>query len=188
MLSTERRRHDVHMLFGDVSYDARKAHWRVNNKIKGKFTYTIKSFISCNENIQIFTRASHSWKYWCFYYTRWQYLWYSQPKSKYPLFILELLLVGSSWGLELYFCCKSCLLFHYAFSTALYAASFLRCFIMCYRDAFDAAIVVDCFIIWFGTVFIIQLLLFVSLWNFRSSFIFHACTFYHNSRFIAKPS
>ena len=48
---------------------------------------TIKIFISCNENIQIFTRASHSWKYWCFHYTRWQYLWYSQEKSKYPLFL-----------------------------------------------------------------------------------------------------
>ena len=46
---------------------------------------TIKIFISCNENIQIFTRASHSWKYWCLHYTRWQYLWYSQQKSKYPL-------------------------------------------------------------------------------------------------------
>ena len=43
-------------------------------------------FISCNENIQIFTRASHSWKYWCFHYTLWQYLWYSEQKSKYPLF------------------------------------------------------------------------------------------------------
>ena len=34
MLSTERRRRDVHVLFGDVSYDVRNAHWRVNNKIK----------------------------------------------------------------------------------------------------------------------------------------------------------
>ena len=39
--STERRRHDVHVLFGDVSYDVRKAHWRVNNKIKRKFTGTL---------------------------------------------------------------------------------------------------------------------------------------------------
>ena len=38
MLSTERRRHDVHVLFGDVIYDVRNAHWRVNNKIKRKFT------------------------------------------------------------------------------------------------------------------------------------------------------
>ena len=38
MLSTERRRHDVHVLFGDISYDVRNAHWRVNNKIKRKFT------------------------------------------------------------------------------------------------------------------------------------------------------
>ena len=62
MLSTERRRHYVHVLFGDVSYDIRNAHWRVNNKKKKKKIYsfsvnTIKFFISCNENIQIFTRA-----------------------------------------------------------------------------------------------------------------------------------
>ena len=38
MLSTERRRHDVHVLFGDISYDVRNVHWRVNNKIKRKFT------------------------------------------------------------------------------------------------------------------------------------------------------
>ena len=38
MLSTERQRHDVHVLFGDVSYDVRRAHWHVNNKIKRKFT------------------------------------------------------------------------------------------------------------------------------------------------------
>ena len=37
-LSAERRRHDVHVLFGDVSYDVRNTHWRVNNKIKRKFT------------------------------------------------------------------------------------------------------------------------------------------------------
>ena len=64
MLSTERRCHDVHVLFGDVSYDVRSAHWCVNNKIKKKIysfsVNSIKNFISCNENIQIFTRASHS--------------------------------------------------------------------------------------------------------------------------------
>ena len=64
MLSTERRRKDVHVLFGDVSYDVRNAHWRVNNKIKRKVTFflvnSIKICISCNENIHIFTRASHS--------------------------------------------------------------------------------------------------------------------------------
>ena len=94
MLSTERRRHDVHLLFGDIIYDVINAHWRVNNKIKKKIysfsVDTIKNSISCNENIQIFTRASHSWKYGCFHYTLWQYLWYSQQKSKYPLFILLL--------------------------------------------------------------------------------------------------
>ena len=38
MLSTGRRRHDVLVLFGDVSYEVRNAHWRVNSKIKRKFT------------------------------------------------------------------------------------------------------------------------------------------------------
>ena len=38
MLSIERRRHDVHVLFGDVSFDVRNAHWHVKNKIKRKFT------------------------------------------------------------------------------------------------------------------------------------------------------
>ena len=90
MLNTERRRHDVHFLFGDVSdvsYDVRNAHCKQWNKKKiySFSVNTIKIFISCNENIQIFTRASHSWKYCCFHYTRWQYLWYSQQKSKYPL-------------------------------------------------------------------------------------------------------
>ena len=85
MLSTERRRHDVHVCFGDVNYDVRSAHCRVNNKTYFFSVNTITIFISCNENIQIFTRASHSWKYWCFHYIRWQYLWYSQQKSKYPL-------------------------------------------------------------------------------------------------------
>ena len=37
-LSTEHRRHDVHVLFGDINYDVKNAHWRVNNKIKRKFT------------------------------------------------------------------------------------------------------------------------------------------------------
>ena len=38
MLSTERRRFDVHVLFDDVCYDVRNAHWCVNNIIKRKFT------------------------------------------------------------------------------------------------------------------------------------------------------
>ena len=38
MLSTERQSHNVHVLFGDISYDIRNAHWHVNNKIKRKFT------------------------------------------------------------------------------------------------------------------------------------------------------
>ena len=64
MLNTERRRHDVHVLFGDVRYDVRNVQWYVKNKINKKIysfsVNTIKLFISCNENIQIFTRASHS--------------------------------------------------------------------------------------------------------------------------------
>ena len=48
---------------------------------------TLNIFISCNENIQIFTCASHSWNCWCFHYTWWKYLWYSPQKSKYPLYI-----------------------------------------------------------------------------------------------------
>ena len=36
MLSTERRRHNVHVLSWDVSYDVRSAHLRVDNKIKKK--------------------------------------------------------------------------------------------------------------------------------------------------------
>ena len=67
---------------------------------------TINIFISCKENIQIFTRASHTWKYWCFHYTRWQYLWYSQDKSKYPLFILLTILRRWSrcWSYSLLLC------------------------------------------------------------------------------------
>ena len=43
-------------------------------KIKRKFTFFSKYqiyFISWVENIQIFIRAAHSWKYWCFQHTRW---------------------------------------------------------------------------------------------------------------------
>ena len=49
MLSTERRCHDVLVMFGDVIYDVRNVHWRVNNKIKRKFTlfqWTPKKFSS----------------------------------------------------------------------------------------------------------------------------------------------
>ena len=37
-LNTESWHHDVHVLFCDVSYDVRRMHWHVNNKIKRKFT------------------------------------------------------------------------------------------------------------------------------------------------------
>ena len=62
MLSTERRRHDVHVLFGDVRYDVRNAHLRVNNKIEDIYSFavsTINIVIECNENISIFTSAKH---------------------------------------------------------------------------------------------------------------------------------
>ena len=39
MLSTERRRDDVHVLFGDVIYDVRNLRWRVNNEIKRNFLF-----------------------------------------------------------------------------------------------------------------------------------------------------
>ena len=70
MLSTERRRHDVLVMFGDVSYDVRNAHWRVNNKIKRKFplfqwtpkkfssrvmkTFTFSLVIRTRENTDVF--------------------------------------------------------------------------------------------------------------------------------------
>ena len=38
MLSSERRRHDVNVLFDDVTYDVRSAHCLVNNRIKRTFT------------------------------------------------------------------------------------------------------------------------------------------------------
>ena len=56
MLINERRRHDAHVLFDDVVMKSEaRAHWHVTNKIN-----ITKIFISCNENIQIFTRAWHS--------------------------------------------------------------------------------------------------------------------------------
>ena len=62
MLSTERRRHDVYVLFGDVVMTPEA---RIGVLIKNTLfsVTTIKIFISCNENIQIFTRASYSRKY-----------------------------------------------------------------------------------------------------------------------------
>ena len=43
-------------------------------KIKRKFTFFSKYqiySISWVENIEIFIRAAHSWKFWCFQLTRW---------------------------------------------------------------------------------------------------------------------
>ena len=50
MLSTERRRHDVHVSFGDVTYDVRNAHWRVNNKKKKK----INSYFIVSGEISVY--------------------------------------------------------------------------------------------------------------------------------------
>ena len=37
--------------------------------------------IECNENISIFTSAKHEWKFECFHYARWNFLWYSLKKG-----------------------------------------------------------------------------------------------------------
>ena len=44
MLSTERRRHDVHVLFGDVIYDVRNAHWRKNKKEKENLLFFFSEY------------------------------------------------------------------------------------------------------------------------------------------------
>ena len=63
MLITECLCHGIHVLFDDISYDVRSAHWYVNNKIKRKFNLflmnTTEIFVSCNENIKIFILALH---------------------------------------------------------------------------------------------------------------------------------
>ena len=49
---------------------------------------TINIVIECNENISIFTSAKHDWKFECFYYTRWKFLWYSLKKSKFSFYFI----------------------------------------------------------------------------------------------------
>ena len=44
---------------------------------------TINIVIEWNENISIFTRAKYEWKFECFHYTRWKFLWYSLKKNKF---------------------------------------------------------------------------------------------------------
>ena len=48
MLSTERQRHDIHVLFGDVIYDVRNAHCKQKSKKKiySFSVNTIKKFLS----------------------------------------------------------------------------------------------------------------------------------------------
>ena len=91
MWNTERLRHDVHVLFGDVSYDIRNAHWRVNNWVKEILLFfqwiqwqfssrVMKTFISLlvlrTHEIMIFFLL-HSMKI----------LSTSPPKSKLPLYM-----------------------------------------------------------------------------------------------------
>ena len=54
MLSIERQRHDVQVLFGDVSYDVRNAHCHVNNKIKRKFTLFVNTIKFSSRVMKIF--------------------------------------------------------------------------------------------------------------------------------------
>ena len=62
-----------------IQLEARLTNWLTVNllnkyKIKRKFTFFSKYqiyFISWVENIEIFIRAEHSWKFWCFQHTRW---------------------------------------------------------------------------------------------------------------------
>ena len=49
---------------------------------------TINIVIECNENISIFTSAKHEWKFVCFHYTRWKFLWYSLKKSKLSFYFI----------------------------------------------------------------------------------------------------
>ena len=49
---------------------------------------TINIVIECNENISIFTGAKHEWKFECFHYTRWKFLWYSLKKSKFSFYFI----------------------------------------------------------------------------------------------------
>ena len=48
---------------------------------------TINIVIEWKENISIFTSAKHEWKFECFHYTRWKFLWYSLKRVNF-LFIL----------------------------------------------------------------------------------------------------
>ena len=49
---------------------------------------TINIVIEWNENISIFTSAKHEWKFECFHYTRWTFLWYSLKKSKFSFYFI----------------------------------------------------------------------------------------------------
>ena len=49
---------------------------------------TINIVVEWNENISIFTSVKHEWKFECFHYTRWKFLWYSLKKSKFSFFFI----------------------------------------------------------------------------------------------------
>ena len=87
MLSTERRCHDIHVLFGDVSYDIRNAHWHVNNKIKRKFfseyhknfhlvLWKHSNFHSCIMTINVNKKKSSSRSYIFHCSVEWKYKFY----------------------------------------------------------------------------------------------------------------
>ena len=59
MLSTERPRYDVYVLFGGVGYDFRNAHWCVNNKIKRKFTFFSVNTIKFSFRVMKTFKFSH---------------------------------------------------------------------------------------------------------------------------------
>ena len=58
---------------------------------------TINIVIECNENISIFTSAKHEWKFECFHYTRWKFLWHSLKKSKFSFYFIFLHATARFW-------------------------------------------------------------------------------------------
>ena len=79
-------------------------------------------FISCGENISIFTRATHSWKYWFFHRTRWNifgihikkvnilYIFWHRINTVYPYPVCQK--KSSSYALPI---CKTIWLFYFLF-------------------------------------------------------------------------
>ena len=59
MISTERRRHDVYVLLGHVSYDIRSTHWRENKHQNKKKIYSF----SVNTMFIFSSRAMKTFKF-----------------------------------------------------------------------------------------------------------------------------